>query len=159
MSPTLQPKALLLGVVFASFAAGGQAEAACTPPTTAGTPVVNAPVTCSGATTNQNGTTGYGVPQDNGNTINVQAGASVTGATIGVQITGFGSFTDATTINNFGTISGGSGVQGSSGIVNNKSGAIISGTSATGILIFSQGSVSNLGACPGKGLGIQRSEF
>ena len=150
----LRRHAVRLGLLLVSLAIAEQARAACTPPTSAATPVIDATVTCSGATAGQNGTTGYGVPQDRRNTINVQTGASVTGTGIGIVATGSGSFTDATTINNSGTISGGNGVQGFSGIVNNNSGATISGTTLTGVLILSQGTVSNLGSISGTARGV-----
>lgn len=150
----LPATALALAVVIAPFAAIRQAEAACTPTTSSASPLINTPVTCTGATANQNGTSGYGVPEDKGNTINVQSGASVTGTDIGIRLTGSGPFTDADTVNNFGSISGASGIRGSSGIVNNNAGATISGFAGDGIFILSQGVVTNSGTISGTGRGV-----
>jgi fibronectin-binding autotransporter adhesin len=104
-----------------------RAEAACSPD-----PLVNnATATCTDATANQSGNNGYGTGAETGVTINVDptAGttgtATVTGTSIGIAI-GDG------TINNAGTISGGSDGLFLSGTVNN-SGSILS---ATGIGIF-----------------------
>ena len=58
------------------------AEAACTP----ASPVNNATVTCSGTTTNSNGTIGYGSATDTGNTVNLVAGATVFGTTSGITL-------------------------------------------------------------------------
>ena len=68
-----------LAPLIALVAPVDRAEAACDPITSSANPVINTIVTCTGPTTDQNGTTGYGVPEDRGNTINVEAGASVTG--------------------------------------------------------------------------------
>ncbi|WP_194407528.1 autotransporter domain-containing protein [Bradyrhizobium sp. CCBAU 53351] len=72
---------------------GGRAEAACTPPS----PTSGAIVTCTGTTTDANGTTGYGTATDSGNTINVVAGASVIGTNIGIA-------QSRVTVNNAGSI-------------------------------------------------------
>jgi len=71
----LRGRATLLGLLLASCAAAGHAQAGCTP----SSPVSNTTVTCSGATTDANGTTGYGTVSDTGNTYNIVSGASVTG--------------------------------------------------------------------------------
>src|ERR1700704_6331010 len=63
--------AAALAVVIAPFAMIGQAEAACTLATSSVSPLTNTTVNCTGLTSNQNGTTGYGVPEDKGNIINV----------------------------------------------------------------------------------------
>ena len=76
--------AIALALLIAPFAAVDRAEAACDPATLSNNPLTNTTVTCTGTTTNQNGTSGYGVPEDKGNTINVQSGASVIGADIGI---------------------------------------------------------------------------
>jgi len=142
--------AIAPAMLMASFAATGQAEAACDPATSSANPVINTTVTCRGITPDQNGTDGYGVKQDKGNTINVGTstvpGASVTGTDTGIRISGFASsLTDADTINNFGTISGAVfGIDGSSGIVNNNAGATISATDV-GISIQANGVVTNSG--------------
>ena len=148
----LRRHAMMLGLLLASCAAAERAQAACSPATTALTPAINTTVTCIGGPITQNGTTGYGVAEDKGNTINIQAGASVTGTLIGVQTTGSAVFSDADTINNFGTISGGDGVLGSSGIVNNN--ATISGTTGSGVTFISQGVVSNSGTISGVLAGV-----
>jgi hypothetical protein len=71
--------ALTLALMPSVF--GGRAEAACTPPS----PVSGAIVTCTGTTTDANGTTGYGTATDSGNTINISAGSSVIGTHIGIE--------------------------------------------------------------------------
>jgi uncharacterized protein with beta-barrel porin domain len=71
------------------------AFAACAPATGS-----NITVTCSGVTVNQGPgiNTGYGDGTQNGLTVNVQSGASVTGTNTGIDVNA------NTTINNFGTI-------------------------------------------------------
>ena len=59
----LPASALLLSPLMVA----GRAEAACTPPS----PVNNAAITCSGSTSNSNGTLGYGSAADTGNQVNV----------------------------------------------------------------------------------------
>ncbi|OAF10379.1 hypothetical protein [Bradyrhizobium neotropicale] len=58
------------------------AGAACTPPS----PVNDAVVTCTGTTTNANGTIGYGSATDTGNTFNLVSGATVFGTTSGITL-------------------------------------------------------------------------
>jgi hypothetical protein len=77
----------------------GNANAACAP----AAPVNNTTVTCTGATNNQNAPDGYGTGNENGLTINVESGASVTGTRAGV---GVGAVDTSNTINNLGAISG-----------------------------------------------------
>ena len=57
-----------------------RAEAACTPPS----PVNNTTVSCTGTTTNANGTNGYGTATDVGNTYNIGSGATLTGTGTGL---------------------------------------------------------------------------
>jgi uncharacterized protein with beta-barrel porin domain len=131
-----------------------RAEAACAP----ASPVDNAIVECTGATTNQNGANGYGsggfaTPSDNGNTYNIVSGASLTGTRIGLL------FGRALVINNFGTITGGSvdGVRGTQGVVNNF--GVISG-GRSGVDIFGTGTVNNFGTITGVNAGatVQNGE-
>jgi hypothetical protein len=64
-------------------------------------------VTCSGTTTDQNGTTGYGTVNDKGNNYNILAGASVTGTSLGMQYGNDGLRPENSgVLNNFGTITG-----------------------------------------------------
>ena len=107
----LRRHALLQALLIASFAMSGRVEAACTP----ASPVSNTIVTCIGKTTNQNGTNGYGTVNDNNNTYNIQAGATVTGDGFGVV------FGTGATVNNDGTITGGIGISGSDATINNTS--------------------------------------
>jgi uncharacterized protein with beta-barrel porin domain len=139
-------------VVLAPFTLIECAEAACTP----ATPVTDTVVTCTGATNNQNGTSGYGDSNSTRNTINVETGASVTGTSVGITGNGFafGSFSEANTVNNFGVISGATGIIGQSGILNNKLGATVSGTSGAGFEILSQGTVANAGTISGTTQGV-----
>jgi uncharacterized protein with beta-barrel porin domain len=146
--------ALLLAVMFAAV---GQAEAACDPPTLPANPLTNTTVTCTGTTLNQNGTDGYGLATDKGNTINVLSGASVTGTHAGIQIAedSNGSHVESSeTINNYGTISGATGIVGNFGVVNNNAGATISGANGSGIDIEVQGVVTNSGTISGTSDGV-----
>ena len=69
-------RALMPGLLLASCAALGQAQAACTPDA----PVNNGTVTCSGTTSG--GAIGYA--GDAGNTYNIVSGAIVTGTDFGL---------------------------------------------------------------------------
>ena len=88
----LPASALLLSPLMVSE----RAEAACTPPS----PVNNATITCSGTTTNANGTIGYGSATDTGNTINLVSGSILNGTTSGITL-------NRGTINNAGAVLGG----------------------------------------------------
>lgn len=94
------------------------ARAACTPPS----PVSGTTVTCSGTTTNSNGTIGYGSVNDEGNTINIEAGASVAGSSSGLTLRGG-------TVNNQGGIAGGD----------------VSANNATGVLSYGDLKLNMLG--------------
>lgn len=147
---------LRLALLIAPFAVVDGANAACDPATSEVTPLVNNIVSCTGTTIDQNVTTGFGVKQDQGNTINVQSGASVSGTDLGIEINNV-SFANPETINNFGTISGaGSGIAGGFGTVNNNAGATISGSglSGIGIQIRAQGVIINSGSISGVSAGI-----
>jgi uncharacterized protein with beta-barrel porin domain len=94
-------------------------------------PVDNTIITCTGATSDTNGTTGYGTGTDTGNTYNILSGASVTGSSQGLV------FRD--------------------GIVNNSGAISASSTNGVGILGFVSAIVSNTGtisAGGGSGIGI-----
>jgi len=95
--------AAALTVVGAIMLAPDDALAACSPATGS-----NVTVTCSGATFNQGPgiNTGYGDSTQNGLTVNVQSGASVTGTSTGIDVN------NNNTINNLGTIT----TQGSGGV-------------------------------------------
>ncbi len=141
-----------LALPVTTVALTGNANAACAP----AAPVTDSTVTCTGMTNNQNGTIGFGDIADARNTINVIAGASVTGTNLGMRLTGSGIFANAETVNNFGAISGADGIFGFSGIVNNNAGATIAGTGANGVgyLIFSQGALTNSGTISGNSRGV-----
>jgi hypothetical protein len=105
-------------------------------------PVNNTIVTCMGATSDANGTTGYGTNTDNGNTDNILSGASVTGTVDGLVFNGG-------TVNNSGTISGGSrvGIQRTNDAVVNNSGTIsANGADGIGISSFGIVNANNSGA-------------
>ncbi len=146
----LRRHALLQAMLIASFAMSGRAEAACTP----ASPVSNTIVTCIGKTTNQNGTNGYGTVNDNNNTYNIQAGATVTGDGFGVV------FGTGATVNNDGTITGGIGINGSDATINNTSTGVITGDTngiqATTATVRNAGLISAMGvsATGGNGFGI-----
>jgi len=136
-----------------SFTASERAAAECTPQ-----PPDNKTVICTGATGTGNSPVGYGTDTDTGNTITVQPGASVTGATgllfkdgtvinrgtISGRIIGIGSaVTNSADVRNFGTISGSVGIE-SVGTANVNAGGDISGTiiGVGGINASGGGSVS-----------------
>ncbi|HET9717878.1 MAG TPA: hypothetical protein VFP60_17005, partial [Pseudolabrys sp.] len=75
-----------------------RAQAACTPATSAGAPVINGMVTCTGGSITQNGTAGYGTGAEGENQIAVQSSATVTGAAQGFLLG------DLNTITNNGTV-------------------------------------------------------
>jgi hypothetical protein len=152
-----------------SAALTGHANAACAPTA----PVNNTTVTCTGVTNNQNDPAGYGTRTENGLTINVESGASVTGTRFGVSVDGNGA---SNTINNLGTISGfdqgvvarvatinNSGLIDSSGnrgiealgalTVTNTALGIISGR--IGMSINGNATVTNLGSITGSQNGIE----
>jgi uncharacterized protein with beta-barrel porin domain len=92
-----RPAAAMVPVIVLVMA-NGRAQAACTPASSAS----DTTVTCSGNTTNSGpgAITGYGSENDNNNTYNIQAGATVEGTFFGVR---FGS---QATFNNLGAIKG-----------------------------------------------------
>ena len=136
--------AIALAPLIAPLAAFDRAEAACD----ATSPVNNTVVTCTGATTDANGTTGFGDRFDNGNTYNIVPGASVTGTFDGLAF-GRG------TVNNSGTISGGGffGVFGNNDAVVNNSGTIsANGFHGNGVGAFSY-HITNSGRIEANGTG------
>jgi hypothetical protein len=144
----LRRYALMQALLIASFAMSGRAEAACTP----ASPVNNTIVTCTGTTTNQNGSNGYGTVNDNNNTYNIEAGATVTGDGFGVV------FGTGATINNDGTITGGIGINGSDATINNTSTGVItgdtSGIQATTATVRNAGLISAMGVSAAGGTGF-----
>lgn len=152
--PALRRAVFMMGLLPAALA-GEEAQAACTPPTSSASPLIGAAVDCTGATTNQNGTDGYGVKEDRRNTITVRSGASVTGTDRGIVVSDSGADSDADTVENFGSISGNNtGIRGFRGIVNNKFGAIITGVADHGVQILGAGSVTNAGTITGNDAGV-----
>jgi hypothetical protein len=145
--------------------ASKQAKAECTP----AAPVDNVTVTCSGTTTNQNGTTGYGTANDKGNNYNILAGATVTGDGLGMQYGNMGvRFTDSV-LNNFGTITGagnntgfdGGGVySGLNATINNAGTIKGTGANSFGIRNISVALITNSGAISGvsRGLDLQNGD-
>jgi hypothetical protein len=144
----LRRHALMPTLLIASVAAFDCAEAACTP----ASPVNNTTVTCTGRTTNQNGSNGYGTANDNNNTYNIQAGATVTGDGFGV-VFGMGG-----TVNNTGTVTGGIGINGRDATINNMSTGVItgdtSGIQATAATIRNAGLISATGVSATGGTGV-----
>lgn len=158
-----------LAVPVTTVTLTGHANAACTP----AAPVNDTTVTCAGATNNQNDPAGYGTRTENGLTINVESGASVTGTRFGVNVDGRGAsntinnlgtisgldqgvLADVATVNNSGTIasSGNRGIEGSRiTLLNSASGVIsaIKGLSATNV------TVTNLGSIIATAAGIEAS--
>ena len=154
-----------LGSAAAALLPASQAQAACTPIASAGPPVQPPPgttVTCSGTTANQNSPNGYGATsftgfgnqvQNDGLTINVLSGASVTGDTaIG---SGF-VLQNNNTVNNSGAIAGGTGIFAGSLVVTNTSvGTITGAPTGTGVAV-SIVNLTNAGSITG-GTGVQTS--
>jgi uncharacterized protein with beta-barrel porin domain len=137
--------AVALGLAIVSFAASERAAAECTPRTTE-LPANNPVVTCTETTRNQDSDGanlyGYGTGHETGITINVQPSASVTGDQNGL-------FFFEGTVNNFGTISGASGIVGANsatvfnfGAISARDFGIIAGTTAT---VTNYGMISSLG--------------
>src|SRR6266403_286679 len=114
-------RALMLAVTISTLAAAERAAADCAPPSSTS----DAVVVCSGATSNTapSRVDGYGTFNDNNNTYNIQAGATVTGGVDGV-VYGTGA-----TFNNAGTMTGthSAGIEGSDVTVNNFRTGVITG--------------------------------
>src|SRR4051794_29735686 len=134
----LRPDFALL--VIALAAPFGSAEAACDRPS----PIDNSTITCTGTTTNANGTNGYGSDSDTGNTYNILSGASISGTGNGLRFETFG------TVNNAGTITGAganlAGVSGQvRGTVNNSGSIVATGAGSAGVIFDGTGVVNNSG--------------
>jgi outer membrane autotransporter protein len=146
---------------------GSQAQAACAPATSGGTPS-NSTVTCSGATLNQDVASGYGTGLQNTNTVNVQTSATVTGTTngfflgngntinlaTGTLVTGganglvIGTGTTTLNNNNGGTVSGNGNASVDNGI------SMSSGT----LIVSNTGTISGTTTlATGAGIGINSS--
>ena len=82
----LRRAGVTLALFVATFAAVERAEAACTPATSPGAVVNGQTVDCTGPTSGQNGGIGWGTGAESAVTINVEAGASVTGANGGLNV-------------------------------------------------------------------------
>jgi hypothetical protein len=125
-----------------------RAEAACDP----ASPVSNVTVTCTGATVDANGTTGFGSGSDTGNTYNIVSGASVTGTSDGLAFA-------RGTVNNSGTLSGVSTgiLAGTTATVNNS--GLITGTelNSAGIRADAVNVTGNTGTIAGGFSGIAAS--
>jgi hypothetical protein len=145
---------MMLGLLLASVAAVGRAEA-CTVGGSPSTSASNATVDCSGDTkdSSPNGRNGYGTANDDNNTYNIHAGATVTGD--GASGGGFGvSFGAGAMFNNSGTITGlNSGINGTDATVNNLSigtgTGVISGFN--GITVGGALTLNNTGTVTGTG--------
>jgi Autotransporter beta-domain len=118
----LRRHAMILALLLASVAAVGRAEA-CTVGGSPSTSASNATVDCSGITkdSSPNGKNGYGTANDDNNTYNIHAGATVTGDVTSGG--GFGLvFGTGATFNNSGTITGFNvGINGGDATINNIS--------------------------------------
>jgi uncharacterized protein with beta-barrel porin domain len=126
----------------ASLLTPENANAACAPAAGAGAPASGTTVTCSGVTTNQNAPNGYGDGSQNGLTINVQTGATVTSnLTSGAGI----SINSNNTINNSGTIS----TTGANGLILNNAQNLNNGIKSIGDL-----TLTNSGAVVGRSAAI-----
>src|SRR5215471_14513226 len=141
---SISRRAIAPALLLASFAAGREARADCTP--TSPVSGSGTTVTCRDTTTNQNGTTGYGTATDTGNTYNIVSGASVTGDVKGLVFT-------RGTVNNAGTITGTNAEGISAGTT---AGVINTGTilgAGAGIVAGSTAKVDNAGTITATGAG------
>jgi outer membrane autotransporter protein len=136
-----------LTLVISPFASVDRAMAACSPPSGQN----NVTVTCSSNTTNQDGTNGYGQGTEDGVTVNVNSGVTVSGTNKGISLAPAGNST--TTLNNSGTVTGKTGYQaGFTAIVTNS--GTITGTDDTAIVTASNLTLTNSGTISGSNLGI-----
>lgn len=141
-------QAIGLAPLIALAAPVDRAEAACDP----ASPVNNVTVTCSGTTTDANGTTGYGSNSDKGNTYNILVGASVTGTAIGLR------FNTEGTVNNSGSIAGlsGDGIFGLvRGTVNNSGTISATGAGSSAVNFNGTGVINNSGNISGVSNGVR----
>jgi hypothetical protein len=147
-------RAIALMPLAALAATIERAEAACD----ITSPVNTATITCSGTTTDANGTTGFGGPFDFGNTYNILSGASIIGTDIGLQFNNFGlSLKDAGSVNNNGTITGGAvGIDSGSAAATITNNGTISGTGANSVGIQNNATavITNFGTISGTGDGL-----
>ena len=132
-------------VLFASmFTSHVHAQTnSCTPATSIAAPANNTTVTCSGTVVNQNVQTGWGTGTETGDTINVQAGASVTGNTL----LGIGIYVHDGTIINLGQVTGSADSIVTVGALTlNNSGTL---TSATQAIKVGSADITNSGTISG----------
>lgn len=137
--------ALLLGPLLVVE----RAEAACTP----AAPVNDSIVTCTGATLNANGTSGYGDVNDTNNTYRIIQGASVTGDNAGL-ILGYG------TVENSGSIVGNGffGIDAGGAFVTNN--GTIQATNFGGVGVSADAvTITNFGTIEAWDFGIRGANF
>jgi uncharacterized protein with beta-barrel porin domain len=128
-----------LTLVVAPFACIDRAMAACTPPSGQD----NVTVTCASNTTNQDGSAGYGLGTENGVTVNVNSGVTVSGMDTGITLN------NNATINNSGTVTGGTdGIVVFKNLTLNNSGSIV-GTTDAGVVAQDGGVIINSGSITG----------
>jgi outer membrane autotransporter protein len=131
-----------MALLIVSLAATERAEAICLPD-----PLVNGvTAACTSTTTNQSGSNGYGTGAETGVNITVVPGASVTGTTSGIAISGG-------TVTNAGTITGGTNSVLFTGIGTNtlilQTGAVLNGDAAgalgadSGLILQGSGIANN----------------
>jgi outer membrane autotransporter protein len=136
-----------LALLAAPFAVADQARAQCTPTTALGTPANNTTVTCTGTTTNQNGSNGYGTGLETGVTINVgptasaPGPASVTGDAAGISL-GDGTINSSGTIEALGTGGNGGIAIGALSVTVTNSGGTIQALATKGIAIQATGTAT-----------------
>ena len=136
-----------LALLAAPFAVADQARAQCTPTTALGTPANNTTVTCTGTTTNQNGSNGYGTGLETGVTINVgptasvPGPASVTGDAAGISL-GDGTINSSGTIEALGTGGNGGIAIGALSVTVTNSGGTIQALATRGIAIQATGTAT-----------------
>ena len=140
-----------LALTMAPFAGADRAEASCSPLSGQD----NVTVTCTGTTTNQDGTNGYGQGTEQGVTVNVASGATVSGTDLGIAFKS--NSTSVTTLNNLGTVTGAAGFSGSENMVVSNSGTISGSTD--GVFGLSVLAATNSGTISGTTSGISASEL
>jgi uncharacterized protein with beta-barrel porin domain len=172
----LRPRNLLPALLLMPLALAEHAQAACTPEP----PANNSLATCTGTTTNQTGTDGYGTVALSSNSISVVSGASVTGTDNGIvfqtgNITNAGSISGANGrgvfvsgsagVTNLGVISGGqTGAVITNGLLNNIGTGVITGGNTGvffqdgGLVATNPASVLNEGVISGSDFGVRFQE-
>jgi hypothetical protein len=133
--------ALSVAMLLATVLVVPAAQAACVPASGSAPP--GTVVTCSGTTTNQDAPNGFGTGAQSGLTVNVVPGAIVNATNIGISVG------DNSTVNNFGTIFGQTGIQTGTNSTITDTGPINANSAtqnALAIFLNGNGNITNSGA-------------